>query len=384
MLPDEKNNKLKILVLDSQNQNTLAIVRHLGQIHEVHVVGSKKNSLSFYSRYVSSKIILPDPKKNPEEFIVELKKVLSQTSYDLLMPVGFKTYQLCAENQLELSKYTSLTVTSGENIRLASDKHATYALAEKLGVPYPRTYSIKHSVDFDRLTANYPLVIKYPYESGKNVVEYANSADEAKRIFDSMMEMLNYSQVTPIVQEYVKGDGYGFFAYYEDGICKRTFMHHRIREYPVTGGASVCAESFFDEELKKIGKKLLDHLKWNGVAMVEFKKDSFDNKYKLMEINPKFWGSLELAICAGVDFPGFLCKKASNIHIVENDSFGNATFQWLLNGELFHLIEHPSSFFRIIRTLAKSKSDFRWSDIKPNLFQFINIFVHYYKKISKK
>jgi predicted ATP-grasp superfamily ATP-dependent carboligase len=37
--------------------------------------------------------------------------------------------------------------------------------------------------------------------------------------------------------------------------------------------------------------------------MVEFKKDQRDGRFKLMEINPRFWGSLNLAIQSGVDFP---------------------------------------------------------------------------------
>ncbi len=161
-------------------------------------------------------------------------------------------------------------------------------------------------------------------------------------------------------------------------------MHHRIREYPVTGGASVCAESFYEEELKGLGMKLLDHLKWEGVAMVEFKKDNKDGKYKLMEINPKLWGSLELAITAGVHFPELLVEASEERLEFRESTYDKSTFQWLLNGELFHFIERPGAFFRILRSLLISKKDFRWDDIKPNLFQVANIFVHYKKKFSRR
>lgn len=376
--------KLKILILDAQNQNTLAIVRHLGSRHEIDVVGSKQNTLSFFSKYVSKKIILPDPKKNPLDFVQGLLKTLTLIHYDLLMPVGFRSYQLCAQYQDEIKRHTKLILTSAENINLASDKNATYRLAKKTGVPFPETYDIRKPEDFDTQLLNFPIVIKYPFESGKNVVEYAADNSSAKKIFSGMLSMNEGKAVIPIVQEYVTGDGYGFFAFYEDGICRRTFMHHRIREYPVTGGASVCAESFEDEALASAGRKLLDHLKWNGVAMVEFKKDNRDNSYKLMEINPKFWGSLELAICSGVDFPSMLCDTAGGKAFAAESQFRKVTFQWLLNGELFHFLERPSSLLNIIRTLRYSKTDFQWDDIRPNLFQFVNIFVHYYKKMSGK
>jgi predicted ATP-grasp superfamily ATP-dependent carboligase len=78
-------------------------------------------------------------------------------------------------------------------------------------------------------------------------------------------------------------------------------MHRRIREYPITGGASTAAESFYDPALRDLRLTLLRALNWHGVAMVEFKKDQRDGTHKL--INAKFWGSLDLAIAAGVDFP---------------------------------------------------------------------------------
>ncbi|MBK9413389.1 MAG: carboxylate--amine ligase [Bacteroidetes bacterium] len=375
---------MKILILDAQNQNTLAIVRHLGEKgYFVNVAGSKSASLSFYSKYVVKKIILPDPKKNGKKYIDALIKELSENKYDVLMPVGFKSYQLCAESQNEIRKYTHLVVTSYSNIELASDKVLTYQLARSLNVPCPVTYQIEAANNFKDKEIIFPVVIKAPFESGKNIVEYAYNPNQAVEIFSKMKSSLN--GVSPIVQKYVSGDGYGFFAYYKDGKCIKYFMHHRIREYPVTGGASVCAESFSDDKLKETGMLLLDHLKWNGVAMVEFKKDNTDGKYYLMEINPKFWGSLELALCSGVDFPEYIIMEQRGEVIPAINLYKEkVVFQWILNGELFHFLERPSSFLRIIKTMLISKKDFRWSDIKPNLFQFVNIFVHYYKKITSR
>ena len=41
------------------------------------------------------------------------------------------------------------------------------------------------------------------------------------------------------------------------------FMHKRIREFPITGEASTCAESIFDDKLKKVGLELLQSLRWH-------------------------------------------------------------------------------------------------------------------------
>ena len=79
-------------------------------------------------------------------------------------------------------------------------------------------------------------------------------------------------------------------------------MHERIHEFPITGGASTLAKSVFENDLKEIGDKLLSSLNWHGVAMVEFKRDAASGQLKLIEINPKFWGSFELSYKAGINF----------------------------------------------------------------------------------
>ena len=56
--------------------------------------------------------------------------------------------------------------------------------------------------------------------------------------------------------------------------------------------------------------ELLRALGWEGVAMVEYKRDVHSGEHVLMEVNGRFWGSLQLAIDAGVDFPSLLARVA--------------------------------------------------------------------------
>lgn len=374
---------MKVLILDGGNQNTLAAVRYLGKSgHEMHIVAPGKNSLALFSKYCHRAHLLPDPRTHAESYMNKLLTLLQNEKFDVLLPMGFRSYQLCAAYASTIQQHTSLTITTKENIALASDKRLTYALAEKTGVPFPKTFQVGSLDEVAKIETGFPVVIKSSFESGTNVVEYAHSKKELLQKFEAMVKKHRFKpEDYPIIQQYITGEGFGFFAYYEEGTCKAFFMHHRLREYPVTGGASVCAESFYDETLLQQGKKLLDELKWNGVAMVEFKKHS-DGEYKLMEINPKFWGSLELALAAGVNFPAMLLQKAANEKVVQSLPYKQITFQWLINGECFHVLEKPSAFFQVVAQLFSSKKDFWWSDLKPNLFQILYVFKHYRKKLK--
>src|SRR2546430_8599658 len=106
-----------------------------------------------------------------------------------------------------------------------------------------------------------------------------------------------------------------FFFQAEDG----------IRDLTVTG-VQTCALPIW----------ILDHVGWHGAAMVEFKVRA-DGRPYLMEINPRFWGSLQLAIDAGVDFPWLAYQLAAGLtpDSVEGYRIGVRN-RWLL-GDLDHV-----------------------------------------------
>lgn len=374
----------KILVLDGDHKNALAIVRHLGRTkeYEINIASHKKASICFFSRYVSKKIIVNNPKQEPQKYINDIIEILKKEEYLIIIPVSYISFQLCAKHETEILKYTYLHIASFENIKIASSKIKTYHLAEKLGIPYPKIIELKDVNEIKDVNIEYPCVIKAPFELGKNLVKYAHSKEELIQKFTKMYNENNFGKVLPIIQEYIIGEGAGFFAFYKNGKCENYFIHKRIREYPTSGGASVVAEAFYNEQIFNDGKKILDELKWKGVAMVEFKKNNKTGKYNLMEINAKFWGSLDLALVCGANFPKMLIDSALNKNIEKWD-YKQKRFQWILNGDLFHLLERPWKIFKFIKDFIISKNDFWIRDILPNLFQLVNIPIHYYKKWFK-
>src|SRR5262245_22099908 len=113
-----------------------------------------------------------------------------------------------------------------------------------------------------------------------------------------------------LMQELIRGTGAGVFTLYHEGRPVVFFGHRRLREKPPSGGVSVLSESCIpDVRMVEGSRKILDYVGWDGVAMVEF-KISEDGVPYLMEVNARFWGSLQLAVDAGVDFPYMLFQSA--------------------------------------------------------------------------
>lgn len=344
----------KVFITDAGYKHTLGAVRSLGKKGFYVIAGAPgKHAQSFYSKYCNESVIYPDP-RDERRFIDFLLEYFQKNKVDVLLPIGYLATVAISKYKDELLSYTKIPVADYQSMQIASDKYRTMEMARELGIPTPREYSSIEDVN------TYPIVAKGIYESGQ--VRYINSAEELNRIPLS----------NNILQEYIPGEGFGFYALFNKGEERAIFMHKRMREYPITGGSSTAAESMYDPELRDLGLTLLKALDWHGVAMVEFKKDSRDGKYKLMEINPKFWGSLDLSIASGVDFPYLTVMMALEGDIQPVLDYNrDVKFRWPFPDDILHMLANPKSAKHAIRDIfdKKAKSNIVLDDIKPNLFQ---------------
>jgi len=233
--------------------------------------------------------------------------------------------------------------------------------------------------DFDEVEGlshklEYPVVIKGLFEAGKQVVAYPRNRDEFIVTYHKMCDEHHFgvSQL-PMVQEYVNGNiVLSFNAFYQTGRCKRFLMQRELREIPATGGSCTCGESIYDVEVKTLSMKLLDALQWHGVAQVEF-KSNYNNDVKLMEINPKFWASTELALRAGVNFPYYLCKIAQGCDIEYSEHYDrNLKFHFPAK-EIRHIQDNPRSIPAVMYDTLnpRVKSNIWLSDFKPNFIELM-------------
>ena len=301
--------RIKVLVTQGAMKHSLAIIQHLAkQGYDVSatIPPQQKRALAQLSRYTACTYTLVEDEEHI--CIQQLLALLHTQGFDVLIPVGFPLTEFVSRHADELASCVALMCPTRVACESAGDKLAMAQLAESLDIAVPRTYQIKDHVELSSLATQlqFPVVIKGRHESGKGIVSYAHTPGELAPSYQRLCRQFHLTTVKqyPILQEYIPGWGCGFFALYQHGVLKRMFMHRRIREYPVSGGASSCAESFFDEELAALGTRLLDHLAWHGVAMVECRFDTRMHRYCLIEVNAKFWGSLELALAAGADFAG--------------------------------------------------------------------------------
>ena len=306
---------MRVLVTDGDNRAALAVTRALGRRgHHVVVADRRSPALAQMSRYCATRATYPNPAVDTDGFVTALLETIRVESIDVLLPVADITTMLVTEHRERFEALCRLPVASAEAVTRAADKVEIMRTATRLGVPIPATVYLVAGDDPVAGAAglSWPIVVK-PRRSRLRTasgwvsctVSYAATPAELRR----QVAAVPAEGFPLILQERIEGPGLGVFMCYKRGALVAVFSHRRLREKPPSGGVSVLSESVpVRQDARDCAQRLLDDLRWQGIAMVEFKVDARDDVPRLMEINGRFWGSLQLAIDAGIDFPSILLE----------------------------------------------------------------------------
>jgi len=337
----------RVLVTDGHWRKTLAVVRSLGR-RGIHVTVGERTHLntSFFSKYCNRCMVYPSPRRYADQFIQFLLEEVKRNHYDCLLPMEEETLLLLARYQSEISKYTYLLIPDLKKIEFVRDKRNLIQFAEKQGIPVPKTFYSPPSLTLPPWGGGEGegFVIKPRISSGSFGISYLKRREDLIPLYQKVHAKYPY----PLIQEWIPDGGgvFGLSALFDDvSNVKAAFVHKKLRMYPVQGGPSTLREGVHHPQIMELGLSLLKSLNWRGVAMVEFKLDPRDGIPKLMEVNPRFWGSLELAIASGVDFPYLILRMAQgeNFEPVLHYTVGRRS-RWLLFGDVLHFLTNPRRF----------------------------------------
>jgi predicted ATP-grasp superfamily ATP-dependent carboligase len=349
--------KTYALVTDGQERSALAITRGLGRAGIPVIVGAEtERSLAGASRYCVARWQYPSPLQQPMQFISSLVEAVRRFDITAIIPPTDASMQAVAAQRDRFRPSVTAMVPSLESYEMVSDKYRLMKLAQELGVPIPNTVFVPDgniAAVRDRVKT-YPVVVK-PGRSlvkiddrwVKTSVHFVSHAEELTDLY----RRIPYLQNPSLIQQRIEGEGQGVFGLFDHGHPCALFAHRRIREKPPAGGVSVFRESIeLSKPMTDYAVRLLERVKWQGVAMVEFKMDRQSNVPMLMEINGRFWGSLQLAIDAGLNFPYLLYQAMNGMPVaVPNNAYRIGTKSRWLIGDLDHLLLR----------LTKSNADLR-------------------------
>lgn len=344
---EDEINGTSALITDIDRRKAIPIIRALGRAG-VRVIGIsyKRLPLGSFSKYCAKVYHCPDYRDKPDLFLNALERICGAENPDVFYPIEDVVISLCLKTPESWTPYTKAVLPSPEIFETSYDKWKTVRLAQKLGIRVPETYCPESIEDVKRLIASWKgqAVIKPRKSSGSRGLRYAENPSQ---ILSAYQEVTNKFP-RPIVQEKIPSGGQGlgvFTLLSRQNELLAVFGHKRLREYPVSGGPSTLRVSHRDEKLIEQTVRLFKEMQLVGVAMAEYKTDPRTNEPVLMEINPRFWGSLQLAIASGVNFPILYHKLAlgKNFEPILDYPVGKLC-RWLWPGDLLHFLTNPKRF----------------------------------------
>ena len=362
---------MKVFIVGGEGGVALTVVQCLGRKGVTVVIGSRERKpISAFSKYGKLHIQYPDPKKEPEKFLQCIVSEVKKERYDVLLALGGEGMLLISEHRDRFLPFVKIPLPDHEVLLKANNKAETLKIAIKNNIPCPKTYFVRDVRDvkkiLDELT--FPVILKPTESSGSKGLEYVIKKENLIELFEKTSQ--NFGET--IIQELIPpgGDTYGFEGLFnKNSEPKAIFVHQRLREYPITGGPSTLRVGVKNQEIVEMGTRLLKALGWHGIAMVEFKVDPRDHIPKLMEINPRFWGSISLPIASGVDFPYLLCKMAMDGDIdIPLDYKTGIKSRWLFYGDFKYLIAVLKGFST------------PWGYTSPSRIKTLLDFIKFYEK----
>jgi predicted ATP-grasp superfamily ATP-dependent carboligase len=231
----------------------------------------------------------------------------------VIFPTRDETVATLSRHRDDLAPFYRVPTPAWSTIEAAWDKRETYRLAGKLGIPFPRAYTIRSIAEIDNLEIDFPVALKPAIKehfiyATKAKAWRASNLDELRRRFREASALIGADEV--IVQELIPGDGseqFAYCAFFKNGRDLASMVAQRRRQHPSElGRASTYVETVSVPEVEELATRFLTAVDYYGLVEVEFKRDSRNGEFKLLDVNARTWGYHSIGAAAGLDFPSLL------------------------------------------------------------------------------
>lgn len=339
----------RVLITDGILRAALAVCRALGSRGvEVSCADQTRLNPTFFSRYCSRRLTFPGPREDPDGFVETLTGFLAREPHELFIPLDPGSIEVVVANRERFEEVVPVALADSASFSTFWDKGLTHRLAERIGIPVPRTVapSTPEGAVEESRSLRFPVVVKPRSSFAARGLRRARDERELDRVYRAVHRLFP----KPLVQEEIPhGPKFGVGCLFDrESRPVATFAQEEVRGYPVqdgvrSGAISSLQRSVWRPDLVDLAVQLLDAARWYGIAEVEFMVDPRDGTPLLMEVNARFWASVRLAALCGVNFPWLLYRVARGETVEPVRSYDAGVLcRALLPYDLLHFLQSPS------------------------------------------
>ncbi len=289
-------------VVDVGWVNGLAAIRSLGRAGiRVLAVDHRPSALGFRSRYAEP-FLSADWHAEPTRFVASIR-ALGEV---VVFPTHDGQLNLIAQHRGDLQVLAPFP--DWEILERVQSKRAQLDQAVLAGVDVPETRYPETAVEARAAAEEIglPVLVKPEHPVGFKQ-RFRRQAFRCETLDEVGDAYTHAEEFAPMVQELVPGGDdtlYTVGSYVaRDGTPLGVFSGRKLRQTPPGIGTCRVGEAVWVQDAVDAALRLLAGFGYFGLSQVEFKRDPRDNKFKLMEINPRLWQWHGLAAACGVDLP---------------------------------------------------------------------------------
>jgi len=344
----------RILIIGTGFEWTsLPVVQELGKAgNMIYLLLTERSNVSCSSKYVFKNI--------------SKKRLNSESTVDFVDSICDDhniTHLICLDEEIrwqlinnhETFDNLNLAFPSKSSYNVAINKSKSTSFAKLHGIPIPETFFVDDVNEIDELDPEFdvPFVIRGVRGVSSKRTRYANNLKELRHYYKQIYNIEKDEEIVdrlPLIQEYVRGPTYLTQGMAQNGKVVSVIPHLKLREWPVSGGVTCRAKTIHEPRLVQYMKTMLEELNWHGEAGMEWKYDRPRDDFCFIEMNPRFEGSLDLAVKAGVNLPKLLVKIMDNKKIpIEVKYKVNTHYRWFFSLDFKFFLNQHYSLLTFIR-----------------------------------
>lgn len=321
----------KVFIYEANLPQALAISKFIKKYGNYIVIGGIEKPIRFN-------------KKSYDEIVIERFDNIDKDEYDYLLPMGANS-SFDIVNKFQNLEYKNGIFFNKDNL-IVFDKPKMLNIAQTLNIPIPKTWYTKDSIQ------NFPIFYKEDFENGGGI------RGVAKKLTDiPLSDNLLFQEYIDTHSTY----GVGFLA--KDGVVLTHTMYKELISYPVDGGSAVIVEEFEDKRLVEYTAKLLKKVNYNGWGLAEYKYCNRRDDFVFMEINGKFWASVEFMLKNNPSFLLYLLDIKYEDKYVDRMLFINRLLNYSFKDfikytpYLFssYILQDSSIIYQLIRKMVSNR-----------------------------
>lgn len=295
---------LRVLVAGDDYYASLATVRGLrAGGYEPWFAACTPNTYASRSRATAGTVIVPQPSEGAAAYVSALADTAARISARAVLPGNELSIKALAGREAAFPNGVAVGSNPPHVVRRATDKAVLTSLAAEVGLSAPPTVEVTHDdLESRRAELSFPAVLK-PASSAIDEPGRTWMAPPTRVVasFEELERAVEHG-LRWLAQPLVHGSliAVSGVAWRGEVVCSA--HQTALRIYPPVVGVSAYAETVpRDPALDRVLAELVGRIGWSGIF--EFQLIRSDDAAYLIDLNPRPYGSLALAIGAGLNLP---------------------------------------------------------------------------------